>query len=157
MQLALPVMMMVSAPITASAQGIDARVGAGPAYAGSVGFAGMVAVEVNATRWFARADVRGLLTGEDAQMVFGGGGIGIHFGNRAVARHYVMATLARGLDVREADYTTAAGIVFGGETIRALGLFGELRVEHQWQDDSPYYHLPRNQLMLIGGLRVGGR
>lgn len=147
--------MMASLPVTASAQTIVARLGAGVAGAGSTGVAGLFALELG-NKVFARADVRGLYTGPEVQAVFGGGGIGIRFMPRRRVRHYALVTLARGLDVREADYTTAAGVAFGGDMTGALGLFGEIRVEHQWQDESPYFRLPPNQITLIVGLRLGG-
>ena len=153
----LTAIMAVALSGTARAQGIGMRLGGGPAYAGSFGVTGLFALELHAPKIFARADVRGLLTGDDAQAVYGGGGIGVQLVQRRLVRHYAMITVARGLDVREADYTTTAGIALGGESVRRAGVFGELRVEHQWQEDFPYYRLPRNQVTLTGGLRLGGR
>ena len=66
---------------------------------------------------------------------------------------YGLATLAWGVDVREADDLTAVGAVLGADLARP-SLFAELRYEGWIQNGPRYYDLPSGALGLLLGLRI---
>jgi len=70
-------------------------------------------------------------------------------------RAYLLATLSKGLDIREADEVTAVGVAAGVD-FTPSHLFAEFRYEYASQPASPRHAiLPVHQLTLCAGLRIG--
>src|SRR5882672_642785 len=157
-QLAIALLIVQAFTTHAWAQGVAIRLGAGPAYASGIGVAGLAAFEARGGAVIFRADGRFVSVGDKAQVAYGGAALGLATSKPgATLRPYVLATLARGVDVREFDPATAVGIALGVDRARPGGLFAELRYEHSSprENPTPYYRLPRNQLTVSGGLRIG--
>ncbi len=140
-----------------AAQPVSFRLGPGLAYADGAGWSGLVALEA---RW------RVLIVRADAHMVYVPGGIaeigyaGVAVGGAPIVRSptlrpYVLATVSRGADLREADELTTVGLAAGADLLR-YHLFGELRYENSLQRSDPFhYTLPEHQLTLCFGVRLG--
>jgi hypothetical protein len=160
-RLIMALAMLPAFALSAHAQEVALRLGGGPALTGEIGVAGLVAAEFRIHAFILRGEGR-VVTGKaerDATTVFYGGvALGIALSQPGTRpRPYVLLNVARGLDVAEGDMTTARGVTVGVDISSPLGLFSELRYEHssQRQNPAPYYHLPRDQVTLLVGLRIG--
>ncbi len=142
---------------SAEAQRLVFRLGGGPAIMSDVGIAGQVALEGRSGLLVVRVEARPVFVQGVHEGGYGGGAIGLAARKHsAFGRPYVLGTLARGLDVREGDWATAAGLTLGSDFNRGLfGAFGELRYEHPFQERPIYYRLPPDQVTLMLGVRVG--
>jgi hypothetical protein len=157
-QLTIALLIHQAFTIHARAQGVALRLGGGPAYASGIGVGGLVSLEVRRRAVILRGDGRFVSAGDKAQVAYGGAALGLATSKPGTAPSpYVLATLAKGYDIREGDLTTAIGVAVGVDTVRPGGLFAELRYEHSSprQNPAPYYRLPRNQVTVSVGLRLG--
>ncbi len=136
------------------------RAGGGLAAAGGgAGWAALVGFELHGRTFFVRGEGRAVDVTGKAEMGFAGVGLGVAPARALGAmRPYLLATMARGVDIREADWATSAGLAAGLDYDPALpGLFMEARYDRLFQDHTStrHYDLPRDQGTLLIGLRVG--
>ena len=151
----LLLLLVVAAAGPAHAQRVLFRVGGGALLASDVGVAGLASLEVQRGGLLLRAEGRPAYVVGRMEGGFAGAAIG-YAASRATAggRPYALGTLGRGLDVREADWATAAGLALGAD-FGGAPLFLELRYEHLFQDANRHNDLPQDQATLLLGLRIG--
>lgn len=156
-RLATPVLILLSTLVAeASAHTVSLRVGPGIAYADGKGWSGLLALEARWRVLVLRADTHMLYVPVVAEV----GHAGVAAGAAPLIRHsavrpYVLATVSRGIDIREGDEFTTAGVAAGLDWLRSR-FFAELRYENSLQRADPlHYTLPEHQWTLCAGLRIG--
>ena len=140
-----------------SAQTINFRIGPGVAYADRQGRTGLLALEAHWRVLIVRADAHAVYVPDGvAEIGYAGVAVGAAPAVTSTGlRPYLLATIARGVDIREADALTAIGLAAGVDAPRAH-LFAELRYENSLQRSDPFhYTLPEHQVTAYLGLRIG--
>ncbi len=157
LHMATALMLVLASAGPVRGQSFAFRLGGGPAVAADVGVTGLVSFEAGYNGAVFRLEGRPAYVPQKLE----GGEAALAVGfrptyRRAEAGPYVLATLSRQGDLREADWATGLGLALGMDFGRKLlGEFLELRYQHLSQDRPRYYQIPPDQVVLLVGLRLG--
>jgi hypothetical protein len=126
------------------------------AWADGLGRTGLLALEAGWRRLIVRTDARLVyIPAGIAEIGYAGVAVGATpLAGVSTVRPYVLATVSRGADLREADLLTTVGLAGGVDLLRAH-VFVEVCYENSLQRSDPFhYTLPEHQLTFCMGLHL---